>query len=166
MALLPGVLEIWCWVSWVRWPFPSYSSRWKSDILLRSVPKKSFLLYPWNDRLRFRSTLEYLKGGQLITMLLILSNKKFYSISYRILSKYNSLNNRKQHHSTDPLNNLACSLLIPISSPSHRIWIVVAWQRRYRGIIRDLEYHSVCSFVRIAFPRPLSRKGVCHPPWN
>ncbi len=32
-----------------------------------------------------------------------------------------------------------------------------------RGIIQYLEYLSVCPFVRIASPRPLSRKRVCPP---
>jgi hypothetical protein len=29
-----------------------------------------------------------------------------------------------------------------------------------------LEYQSVCPFVGIGFPRTISRKLVCSPPWN
>ncbi len=60
----------------------------KVILLIISVQNGSFLLYPWNDRLGFRSTLEYLKRRTTyINMLLTLLNKNLYSISCRILTK-------------------------------------------------------------------------------
>ncbi len=35
-----------------------------------------------------------------------------------------------------------------------------------RGIIVYIEYQSVCPFVGIGYPHPLTRKRVCLPPWT